>query len=118
MKTIKKKTAPVKTKKPAPKKATVTRQATAAAKRFKAFTGHEPEVIGEMKKPVIPDVLAVVGDVIGIAYRTTRDGVTEEYYHEFTSKAAPMLCTSPDGKALFLIGGNYRFLNTGINDAV
>lgn len=83
---------------------------------YEKFTGHDgiDEVV--IDKPVIPDVLSVIGDVDGIMYTTVRDGKTEKYLHKFKKSARPLFCVSPDGLSLHLIGGSYQFGERGIVD--
>lgn len=87
-----------------------------AAQLYADFSGHEPEIIGELDKPVIPDVLIGIGEIDGIMYSTVRDGVLEKYIHRFTKKARPLFAVSPDGKQLFMLGGAYNFTERGIVD--
>jgi hypothetical protein len=66
--------------------------------------------------PEIPKVGVAIGDVDGILYTTVRDGVEEKYIHKFHKRDKPLFVVSPDGKSLFLIGGNYTFTERGIVD--
>lgn len=83
---------------------------------YERFTGHDVEELGRVKAPPIPKVLAVIGECDGVLYTTTRDGQLEKYIHEFAHKDKPLLCVSPDGGQLFLIGGGYVFTERGIVD--
>lgn len=83
---------------------------------YERFTGHSPEVIGKVRVPSIPKVVAVIGECDGVMYTTVRDGVKEKYMHRFRASDKPLLCTSPDGKTLMLIGGDYDFTELGIVD--
>jgi hypothetical protein len=87
-----------------------------AKKLFEDFTGHQAEEQGEIFVPPIPESLVVVGPCDGILYETVRDGKKEKYIHTFKKTARPFLCSSPDGKQLLLVGGRYKFTETGIND--
>lgn len=87
-----------------------------AASLYRRFSGHEPESIGKIKVPPMPKVAVAVGEIDGVLYTTVRDGKTEKYIHKFHSKDKPLFAVSPDGKQLFLIGGNYRFTERGIVD--
>ena len=57
-----------------------------------------------------------VGRLDGVIYTTIRDGQTESYIHEFKKKSAPTLISSHSGKQLGLVGGDYTFKDSGIND--
>jgi len=87
-----------------------------AAELYEKFSGHDAEEVGRVDKPVVPDVLIAIGDCDGILYTTVRDGVVEKYIHKFKNSAKPLFCVSPDGTALFLIGGNFDFTERGIVD--
>jgi len=88
-----------------------------AADLYERFSGHDPEAIGRINIPKIPRVGVAIGEVDGILYSTIRDGKFEKYIHKFHKKDRPMFIVSPDGKQLFLIGGNYTFTERGIVDA-
>lgn len=88
-----------------------------AADLYERFSGHDPEEIGRVSVPKVPRVGVAIGEVDGILYSTIRDGKFEKYIHKFHKKDRPMFVVSPDGKQLFLIGGNYTFTERGIVDA-
>jgi len=87
-----------------------------AADLYERFSGHDPEEIGRVHIPDYPKVGVAIGDVDGILYTTVRDGVEEKYIHKFHKRDKPMFVVSPDGKSLFLLGGNYTFTERGIVD--
>ena len=88
---------------------------TRAVKLFRKFRGEEPEYVDKTNYPVY-NVGLVIGKCDGILYTTRRDGRKEEYIHKFTKRARPLLCSSHDGKHVFLVGGNYNFTEDGIVD--
>lgn len=88
-----------------------------AADLYERFSGHDPEEIGRVSVPAIPRVGVAIGEVDGILYSTIRDGKHEKYIHKFHKRDRPLFVVSPDGKQLFLIGGNYTFTERGIVDA-
>jgi len=83
---------------------------------YSRFTGHDPEAIGKVKIPDLPKVGVAIGELDGVLYTTVRDGVTEKYIHKFHKRDKPLLVVSPDGKSMFLVGGNYTFTERGIVD--
>ena len=87
-----------------------------AADLYERFTGHDAEPIGVVDVPEIPDTVATIGPCDAVCYTTIRDGVTERYIHEFAAKDRPLLCISPNGKQIYLIGGRYVFTDRGIVD--
>lgn len=97
---------------PAPRK----RRGESAARLYEEFTGHAADHAVVVEVPDYPKELTVIGPCVAIAYECVRDGEKAQYQHEFKKKAAPLLCSSPDGRQLFLIGGSFEFRDTGIND--
>ena len=91
-------------------------QIEAAAQLYADFSGHEPEIIGTLDKPTVPDVLIGIGDIDGIMYSTIRDGKLERYVHEFKKTSRPLFAVSHDGKQLYMLGGAYTFTERGIVD--
>lgn len=91
-------------------------QVREASKLYENFSGHDAEEIGTIDKPDLPDVVLVVGTLDFVGYTATRDGVEEKYIHEFEENCRPLLCASPDGKQLVLLGGEYTFTERGIVD--
>lgn len=87
-----------------------------AAKLYENFTGHQAEPLAQINLPAQPKVALVVGRCDGVLYTTVRDGKREKYIHQFKAKDAPILCVSPDGYQILLIGGNFRFTELGIVD--
>jgi len=87
-----------------------------AVKLYRKFREAEPEHIGVAKLEV-PTVLMQIGPVPYMYYETThRNGRPILYRHTFAKHARPTLCASPNGKALFLVGGRYDFTADGILD--
>jgi hypothetical protein len=87
-----------------------------ASRLYEDFTGHQAEYVEVFDKPVIPGVLVNIGYCDGILYTTVRDGKVERYIHQFSKKARPLFCVSPDGQTLWLLGGSYDFTERGIVD--
>ena len=87
----------------------------AAVKLFEDFTGHKAKHIDTVKLPK-DSVAIVIGHCEAVAYRTTREGKKERYVHEFEKGAQPLLAVSSDGKQLYILGGDYRFTDRGIED--
>lgn len=103
-------------RKPNPVPASKHVQIRNASELYQNFTGHEATDSVEVDKPVLPDVMLVVGDIDGVLYSTVRDGVEEKYIHKFKKKCRPLFCVSHDGKQLFMLGGSYDFTECGIVD--
>ena len=52
---------------------------------FERFTGHDAEPLGRVRLPPMPKHLAVIGELDGVLYTTTRDGREE---NTFTNSAS------------------------------
>lgn len=82
---------------------------------FEDFTGHAADQYEIINLPEY-DTGLKVGRCLGIMYETIRDGKKENYIHEFKKASQPSFCVSHDGQQIFLIGGDYLFKDSGIND--
>lgn len=87
-----------------------------AVRLYERFTGHDAEELGVFQLPDLPSTATVIGECDGVLYTTVRDGKTERYIHEFRARDKPLLCVSPDGRQLILVGGRYVFTEKGIVD--
>jgi len=83
---------------------------------YERFSGHDAVELGRVKIPPLPAVGVAIGEVDGILYSTIRDGVLEKYIHKFRKSDRPLFVVAPDGKVLYLLGGNYNFTERGIVD--
>lgn len=92
------------------------RKKIANAKNLKKkFSGHDAKVIGTITIPDV-DTVAVIGYCTGIMYNAIRDGVEEDYLHQFKAESQPLLCITEDGQQLLLLDGSYLFTERGIED--
>jgi hypothetical protein len=91
-------------------------QVERAADLYERFSGHDAVELGSVKIPPLPPVGVAIGEVDGILYSTIRDGVLEKYIHKFRKADRPLFVVSPDGRVLYLLGGNYTFTERGIVD--
>lgn len=88
-----------------------------AVERFTGFKGERPKSVSRVSVPTAPRVLLTLGACVGIMYRTHRGGRTDNYLHRFKRSARPTLAVSSDGRTLYLLGGEYRVTDRGIEDA-
>ena len=88
----------------------------AAASLRERFTGHKTRRAGVVEIPDLPPTVAVIGTLDFVGYTTVRDGRKEAYIHRFAARDKPLLCVSPDGEQIILVGGNYDFTERGIVD--
>ena len=91
-------------------------EVTRAADLYERFTGHDAENATRVQVKPLPKVAAVIGPCDGVLYTTVRDGVEERYIHKFRKSDKPLLCVSPNGDQILLVGGRYRFTSAGIVD--
>lgn len=87
-----------------------------AAQLYKDFSGHEGDEVEYIEAPKLPAAVLVVGELEAVIYSTVRDDTAERYIHKFKKTSRALLCASPDGDQLFIIGGNFEFTDRGIVD--
>lgn len=87
-----------------------------AAKRYEEFTGHKAKTFYEAPLDDKPVTGYRLGSMVGVAYEATRDGKTDQYFHRFAKKARPDLVARDDGKRLYVVGGDYKVTDRGIED--
>ena len=87
-----------------------------AALLYTAFTGHEEVDAVKVQAPAMPAVLVEIGYADYIGYSTVRDHTPESYQHDWKKSARPLLCSSPDGNSLYMLGGAFTFGERGIVD--
>lgn len=91
------------------------KQLQQACDLFVGFREKQPTKV-KVVQVSIPAALMVVGHVDGIDYTTTHGRKSVAYRHEFAPGSRPLLCASPDGKQMFLLGGRFQFGERGIVD--
>jgi hypothetical protein len=82
---------------------------------FESFREAKPRKIKTVQLKV-PSAVAVIGHVEFIGYKTTHGKKITLYKHDFAPGSRPLLCSSPNGKQLLLLGGRYEFDERGIVD--
>ncbi len=91
------------------------RDMRAAVKLYEDFREKKPRKIKKIPF-AIPRVAVDIGYVEFIGYRTTHGRKLTLYKHDFAAGSRPLMCVSPDGRQLLLLGGRYRFTQRGIVD--
>ncbi len=93
-------------------------RARKAARLYQDFSGHMGEFEVDRVQFRVPDTAVVIGTLDYIGYTTVRDGQVEKYDHKFQQPGGrkALLCVSPDGTQLLIVGGNYQFTERGIED--
>lgn len=91
-------------------------QVKRAKELYSEFSGHEADEYITVNVADVPSVLAVIGELEAVVYSTVRDNEHERYIHKFRKSSRAMLCVSPDGETLFIVGGKYLFTDRGIVD--
>ena len=91
-------------------------QVAKAGQLYREFSGHEPDESELIEVPDMPRAVLVIGELEGVIYSTVRDDTAERYIHKFHKSSRPMLCASPDGEQLFIVGGRFEFTDRGIVD--
>lgn len=93
----------------------VEQQVFDAGKRYKRFTGMDPDLVEWIEIPEF-HALACIGEIDALEYTTVRDGVEERYRHSFKTKARPLFGVTPDGQTIVILGGGFTFTERGIVD--
>ena len=91
-------------------------QVAKAGRLYREFSGHEPDESELIEIPDMPRAVLVIGELEGVIYSTVRDDTAERYIHKFRKSSRAMLCASPDGEQLFIVGGRFEFTDRGIVD--
>ena len=90
-----------------------------AAALYRGFREADPDKVLQFDID-IPRTVMVLGHAEYIGYRTTHGAGRKKkltlYEHPFAPGSRPLLCVSPDGKQLLLIGGRYQVTELGIVD--
>jgi len=87
-----------------------------ARRTFRKWHEFDSHKVTRMKGPdrVIPRTLVKLGDVPEIIYRSSKwEGKPVTYSHK-TRRPYPVLATDPDGRHLFLVGGNVKVTADGL----
>jgi len=87
-----------------------------AIREYEEFRGAKPTKVIEYRMPDGDVDAWDMGEVTAIAYKTRRDGRTEDYIHEFGRKKGPRLNVAAGGTDVFLTGGKYRVTERGFED--
>jgi len=90
-------------------------QLSQAAQMFRRFHGFDPKTVTSVAgERSIPRTLVRLGDLVEVSYRSNKfDRKTRDYVHKFGTPR-PTLCTRPDGRGLFIVGGRFRNTARGI----
>jgi hypothetical protein len=87
-----------------------------AKQLFTSFRGAVPSEVLRVAMRATPRAALTLGELLGIMYRTERDGELVNYRHVFQKSARPILAVTPDGRTLLILGGDYRVTSRGIVD--
>ena len=82
---------------------------------YTSFREKKPRKIKRLSVE-IPTVVACMGHVEFIGYRTTHGKKLTLYKHDFAPGSRPLLCVSANGRQLMLLGGRYKWTDRGIVD--
>ena len=82
---------------------------------YESFREKKPRRLSVVNVDV-PEIVACIGHVEAIDYRTTHGKTLALYRHKFNAGSRPLLCVSADGRQLLLLGGRFKFTERGIVD--
>ena len=83
---------------------------------YQRFTLRTPGKLKKISIPDTPKIIVAIGRVVGLIYRSNRDGTMQNYRHDFAARSQPLFAVAPDGRSLYMIGGSYKFTGRGIVD--
>ena len=78
-----------------------------------SYDGKRLFVVGNIK---LNTAKIDLGKIFAVGYTTKRDGEIERYVHTFRTKSRPTLKYDNAHQEIKIIGGDYQFKDTGIND--
>jgi hypothetical protein len=80
--------------------------------RFHSFA--PPKTLRRQCPRLMPKVLVNLGELRGLIYRSDKEqcGRPRTFIHFM--ETPPLLASDPEGKQLYIIGGNYRVTSRGI----
>ena len=82
---------------------------------YETFRERAPRRV-DVYKVHIPKMVAMIGHLESVDYATAHGSKKVYYRHDFAPGSRPLLCVSPDGKQLLLLGGRFQFTDRGIVD--
>lgn len=91
------------------------RRLAQAVTLYESFREKRPKRLAKLRVD-IPKVVACMGHVEALDYRTTHGKKVTLYHHNFAAGSRPLLCVSANGRQLMLLGGRYEFTGRGIVD--
>lgn len=83
---------------------------------YENFHGEPPEKIVRRTIDRPDESGYKLGDMIGIAYETVRDGRKRQFFHEFSKPARPEVIVDANGKKAHMLGGAYEVTDRGFID--
>jgi len=93
----------------------LTKQQRDAVKLYRNFREREPKRVATIDID-LPDMVAVMGHVEFIGYKTTHGRKSVMYKHQFAKGSRPLLAAGPDIGQAFLIGDRFHVTERGIVD--
>lgn len=89
-----------------------------ARRTFRMWHDFDPSDVVMMKPAgrTIPRVLVKLGEIPTFVYSSDKWTGKRELYEHATRKPYPVLCTGPDGKGLYILGGRTRVTERGLVD--
>ena len=88
-----------------------------SARTFRKWHGFDASSLVEVKgNQRIPRVLVALGMIPALVYKSDKWSGRMTTYEHKTREPRPLLCTGPDGKGLFIIGGRVKVTADGLID--
>jgi len=87
----------------------------AAAATFRKWNGFDPNAVQTTRaQRAIPRTLVRLGELVSVVYRSDKWSGKPKLYEHRTARPHPLLCTGPNGRGLYWIGGRTRVTARGL----
>jgi hypothetical protein len=86
-----------------------------AKETYRMWSEQEPQSMRRVKAPHrVPTAMAQLGELVEVVYRSDKyDGKSKLYKHT-TRRPRPVLAADPDGRHVFIVGGNMKVTADGL----
>ena len=88
-----------------------------AGKTFEMWHGFGPSDLERVRLGrQVPSVLVKIGELAAVEYVSNKWTGKQERYRHVLKKPRPLLCTGPDAKGVFVVGGRVKVTERGLVD--
>jgi hypothetical protein len=87
-----------------------------AGRVFERWHGFAPSGVQRLRTRATPRTLVQLGELVEVVYRSDKWSGKPQLYRHKTKRPHPRLCTGPDARGLYLLGGKTRVTERGLVD--